>query len=851
MSWTPTEFSPDEIAVCYNIVAQGILNVVPELGEVEPQHPHDEHQSTGKLLLHHAMLRAPPTMCTELCRMLVRANPTTVTHKDIHGALPLHLALHNPSCDVEAIEVLITADKKTLDSPDKFGYLPLHWAVNHDNSSVDIVALLLAYHPRAAATACSVGSLPLHWACGKHGEKPTSMSPEDAEGVTSTSSAFLPVAKLLLNAFPDGIRTCCDNGWLPLHWCINRSNVHMDILRLLLDIYPLAAQCPLKETGQLALHLLCSHPSPTLSAVELLIHTYPQSVQTMDDDGYLALHCALDSQSQSLDATRMLLEVYPEGVSQKTKNGWLPLHIALSSEHVSVEVVRHLLTLYPNAVMESVSELVPMHSLSQLQQNQYRELLITSTASVTFSIVQMGNEEYVERTWTPLSKAVERGLDFIAQLIQNLLNKCMPTAGQIEALQGSQLLPADSFILQPNSFASTNIDPNQSSWAQEPHLSASYGGQHHSHSQFEGDISYINGGASQQNQDPNDDYYNMPVEHYEMHNNPHYQQNYPHGPVHSNPNFSADQDDRRYNARGRAVSGDQGDDRDRDGDWHRNRDRDRDRARSGGTHRRNRSSSRNRSDSNDRRDSARDSARRIDSSRRRHERRSGNRRSAGALGRSAGCDRNQSPYRDERLPPGLLANPPITHPKHKNDGDPHVVMKAYKQEDDYQPNNSRDSRDSNHNNGQGQGHSRGQSFSGQTQAQMYSQDHGGNQQSFSDQYQPSKSVSPSASPPRVRSAPAKDRKSTGNTGLSALEKEVEIIDDDSEPDGVGQHNQNQHDQPNYSNPNLVADANSDGQITNGGVGAGNNTSFDPAQQRPKSTSRGEMEGVPATEFTFK
>lgn len=800
---------------------------MPELGEVEPQHPHDEHQNTGKLLLHHAMLRAPPSMCTELCRMLVRANPTTVTNKDMHGALPLHLALHNPACDVEAIEVLITTDKKTLDIPDKFGYLPLHWGVNHDNSSVDIVALLLAYHPRAAATSCSVGSLPLHWACGKHGAKPLSMAPDAAEGVTSTSDAFLPVAKLLLNAFPDGIRSCCDNGWLPLHWCVNRSNVHIDILRLLMDVYPLAAQCPLKETGQLALHLLCSHPSPTLAAVELLIHTYPQSVQTMDDDGYLPLHCALDSQSQSLDATRLLLEVYPEGVSQKTQNGWLPLHIALSSEHVSVEVVRHLLTLFPSAVMESVSELIPMHSLSQLQQNQYKELLVTSTASVTFSIVQMGHDEYVERTWTPLSKAVERGLDFIAQLIQNLLNKCVPAAGQQQALSESQLVPADSFILQPSSFASTNPDQQyqqlpgasvEASWGQDP--SASYGGQHHS-AVMEGGISHINGGASQQ--EPGGDYGDMPPEHFQMHNNQHYQQLHPHGPVHVNPNYNPELDGGGGGGGGERRRSDD-DDRSDDGG------RDGGRGRSGGRKGRGRSSSRSRPESHDRRDQ-RDSARRIDSSRRRHERRSGNRRSAGSAGVNG---RSPSPYRDESLPPGLL-EPPITRPKHKTEGEPHVVMKASRQADG-PPEGSQD-----------QGFDQGYSTHGGNQQQQHQQ-----QQQYLDQQgqysaqgrggtsSPGAGGSPQQ---RVRSAPAKDRK-VGDGGLSALEKEVEILDDDSDPQGQddggsgGVRNNSGsaliagHAQPNYSNPNL-------------------GEAYDTSQSRPKSTSRGEMEGARASEFTLK
>lgn len=59
VTWQPEEFSPPEAAICYNIVAQGIMNVLPEIGEVEPQHVMGENSNTGKLIIHQAMLHAP------------------------------------------------------------------------------------------------------------------------------------------------------------------------------------------------------------------------------------------------------------------------------------------------------------------------------------------------------------------------------------------------------------------------------------------------------------------------------------------------------------------------------------------------------------------------------------------------------------------------------------------------------------------------------------------------------------------------------------------------------------------------------------------------------------------------
>lgn len=377
-------------------------------------------------------------MLSDLAKMLVKSNPATITHRDVHGALPIHLALHNPVCDIDTIDTLCSANTQTLSMPDKFGYLPLHWAVNHDNCDLEIVALVLSFNKNAASTPCQVGSLPLHWAVGKDASKDSIVTGKDIPHGTST---FLTIVRMLISAFPDGVRTCCDNGWLPIHWCVNRPDVHIDMLKLLLDSYPLGAQVPLRNTGHLPLHILAGQPNPSSKAVDVLVQIYPQALQTPDDDGYLPLHCALDSPAQSLDAIRIMLEVYQEAVSARTKNGWLPLHIVLCSDHVSVDVVRHLLTLYPQAAHETANELVPMDSLPASQQMFYRELLVKSTNPYSFNIIQMGGVEYIERKWSPLSKASERSLDYITSLLKNVMLK---NPNMNTTLDGqSEILPMD------------------------------------------------------------------------------------------------------------------------------------------------------------------------------------------------------------------------------------------------------------------------------------------------------------------------------------------------------------------------------------------------------------------------
>ena len=51
----------------------------------------------------------------------------------------------------------------------------------------------------------------------------------------------------------DGVHTFDKSGWLPLHQCVNRSQISLECLRLLTDLYPQGLQCP-NSNGQLPLH---------------------------------------------------------------------------------------------------------------------------------------------------------------------------------------------------------------------------------------------------------------------------------------------------------------------------------------------------------------------------------------------------------------------------------------------------------------------------------------------------------------------------------------------------------------------------------------------------------------------
>lgn len=155
------------------------------------------------------------------------------------------------------------------------------------------------------------------------------------------------------------MRTFDKAGWLPLHQCVNRSQISLECMRLLIELYPQGLQCP-NANGQLPLHrsplsapaLLFLHSyltfsilSPSLSllnraldqtaphveAVKEMLESFPGSAKVADDEGYLPLHLALDCARPDPTISTLLLEAYPEAAFHKSKDGLLPIHCIISS----------------------------------------------------------------------------------------------------------------------------------------------------------------------------------------------------------------------------------------------------------------------------------------------------------------------------------------------------------------------------------------------------------------------------------------------------------------------------------------------------------------------------------------
>jgi ankyrin repeat protein len=380
-----------DATVYYSQVASSILAVFPEIAaQVTP--------STGKVLLHHTALRASSAMAMEALKMVLKAFPAGAWTPDRTGALPLHWMTHNPNCTQEMINFLIHANPKSPWIADVDGYLPLHWAVNQDEPNVDVVAALLNANPSAAARACNKGSLPVHWAVNR-------------------DNIHVGVLRALVSVHADGVRTFDKASWLPIHQCCNRGHINLEALALLIELYPQGLQCP-NGNGQLPLHRALDQPEPHVEAVQMLLQAFPGAAKVGDDEQYLPLHLALDCAQPNPQLSAMLLEQYPEAAFQKSRDGLLPLHCLISALVPSLEIAQMLIRVHPGGVEAMATDLVPADPDAE---------------------PDSWTGEWMERRWTPLSRAIDRGLDAFVLLFRDAQNaaNAHPQAAAAAAHEGA------------------------------------------------------------------------------------------------------------------------------------------------------------------------------------------------------------------------------------------------------------------------------------------------------------------------------------------------------------------------------------------------------------------------------
>jgi ankyrin repeat protein len=332
------------------------------------------HDNDG-LPIHLAFAYRAPV---EICHLLHEANPQgLLLSADPRGAFCIHLACKNPSVrgyyvsgatasDINCVKMCLDIDVAQAKMCDKDGIIPLHLCVAN------------AQNYQSGAN--------------RHG----------LDRQTECSNCI----KALLTAFPDAIQQRdAKNGWLPLHFAIEKGTQSIN-LKTILDAYPGAASeefvvggvssiplgaairakrppeilqylCDVYNSavsrvdgsGRLPLHLAMLHRVWSKEIIDLLLFGGPEVVtasvlserqgrstvqragalalQQRDNDGCLPLHVALDNLDTSpagphWDCVLMLLDIYPEAISVPNHQGIYPVHFAIRRK-CAFEIITKLL----------------------------------------------------------------------------------------------------------------------------------------------------------------------------------------------------------------------------------------------------------------------------------------------------------------------------------------------------------------------------------------------------------------------------------------------------------------------------------------------------------------------------
>jgi ankyrin repeat protein len=358
----------------FHAISGKILNTFPEIAT-------RQHKVSGKMLLHHTCHKSSSRHTTEYVNSLLTIVPISASCQDAHGAVPLHWAMRNRNASVDMIKSLVQAYPNGPKVKDKKGFLPLHWAVHQEQPRYEIVEALLRIYPAGAREPCDSGALPLHWSVNQ-------------------DLVCLPVVKLLVRVFPDALNTPCSSGWLPVHRAIDRADPDLAVVKYLVEQWPRSLQRPCND-GQLALHKIIDRPSVSVDMFNFIVDSFPNACQVADRDGYLPIHTALDCAAPSVVVVSRLLHEFPAGARRATLDELLPLHLAVTTPLApQVEIVKLLIFLYPLAAQQVAVDSVPEDD------------------NVNPNTWQGG---WIEKKWTPLSRAIDRRLHDVVSILKSAL----------------------------------------------------------------------------------------------------------------------------------------------------------------------------------------------------------------------------------------------------------------------------------------------------------------------------------------------------------------------------------------------------------------------------------------------
>ena len=357
---------------------------------------------------------------------------------DSAGSLPLHYLLINPTLNTPSVVKMVQGYPNSCMTKNSQGQLPLHIALKHPCICIELVNILLKAAPTSASVPDLKGRLPIHKAM-------------------NNKNITLQIIKILCDSYPDSLRTVAADGTLPLHILLSQPSPNIEIVQYILHKYPKSCEI-LCNDNKSPLHIASDNLTPSHEVILLLTQINPTMASLPDSNGYLPLHLAMDQPKPDNNIVDALLKIHPEACERVTQDGLLPLHFALGVQtEPTTYIIEKLMRVYPKGAVQEAIEFLP----AQADADPFT-----------------WKGEWIEHTWTPLSRAVDRQFTNIVKLMSNILTEerihfsLLPSAGDRRPSSSStQRAPLGSnkvtlITRNPSTFSTT--DPTRKASTDAP-----------------------------------------------------------------------------------------------------------------------------------------------------------------------------------------------------------------------------------------------------------------------------------------------------------------------------------------------------------------------------------------------